>query len=110
GEVHALFRTESQPLREALEQQWAVFSTRSADAGLRSITPVFESPGAQGDMLDLNQQRNRREQPMFLQNEFPETEWRPGARRAIASAATVAADPASSRTIYDRPCKSTAAS
>jgi hypothetical protein len=107
GEVHALFRTESQPLREALEQHWAAFSTRSADGAVRSITPVFESPGAQGDMLDLNQQRNRREQPMFLQNEFLETEWRPGAGRAIAPAASntsagsvAPAKTASSRTIY----------
>ena len=61
GEVTPVIRTESEPLRVALEQNWSLFSQRDGDRELRVNTPVFESPQTSSNMSDLNQQRDGRQ-------------------------------------------------
>lgn len=61
GEVMPVIRTESEPLRLALEQNWTLFSQRGGDRELRVNTPVFESPQTSSNMSDLNQQRDGRQ-------------------------------------------------
>ena len=61
GEVTPIIRTESEPLRMALEQNWPLFSQRSGDGDLHITTPIFESPQTSSDMSDLNHQRDQRQ-------------------------------------------------
>ena len=61
GEVTPVIRTDSEPLRLALEQNWPLFSQRGGDRDLRVTTPVFESPQTSSNMSDLNQQRDQRQ-------------------------------------------------
>ena len=61
GEVTPIIRTESEPLRIALEQNWVLFSQRGGEGDLRITTPVFESPQTSSNMSDLNQQRDQRQ-------------------------------------------------
>ena len=67
GEVRPIFLTDSHELRVALEQNWAQFSERSADRNLRISNPVFESPGSQSGMNNLNQQQREGRQRAFAE-------------------------------------------
>ncbi len=75
GEVTPIIRTESEPLRIALEQNWSLFSQRGGDSELRIVTPIFESPQTSSNMSDLNQQRDQRQRafnelaPEFFQSQ-----------------------------------------
>lgn len=60
GQVTPTFRTDSEPLRTALEQNWSLFSQRTGDHELRITSPVFESPQTSSNMSDQNQQRDER--------------------------------------------------
>ena len=61
GEVMPVIRTESEPLRLALERNWSLFSQRGGDREVRVSTPVFESPQTSSNMSDLNYQRDGRQ-------------------------------------------------
>ncbi len=61
GEVKPVFRTESEALRQALEQNWARFSSAGTERGIKLSNPVFESPQTQSGMSDLNQNHDGRE-------------------------------------------------
>ena len=61
GQVTPTIRTESEPLRIALEQNWAQFSQRSGERELQITKPIFESPQTSSNMTDLNQQREGRQ-------------------------------------------------
>ena len=61
GEVTPVIRTDSEPLRLALERNWSLFSQRGGDRDLRVTTPVFESPQTSSNMSDLNHQRDGRQ-------------------------------------------------
>ena len=61
GQVTPIIRTESEPLRLALEQNWSRFSQRGGENELRITTPVFESPQTSSNMSDPHQQREGRQ-------------------------------------------------
>ncbi len=61
GEVKPVFRTESEALRQALEQNWSRFSSAGTERGIKLSNPVFESPQTQSGMSDLNQNHDGRE-------------------------------------------------
>jgi len=61
GEVTSVFRTSSEGLRAALEQQWTQFSERAGDRGVRLTPPVFDGSQSGSDMTDLSQQRHGRD-------------------------------------------------
>ena len=61
GQVTPIIRTESEPLRLALEQNWSQFSQRGGDREVLLTTPIFESPQTSSNMSDLNQQRDGRQ-------------------------------------------------
>lgn len=67
GEVTPVFLTESQDLRQAIEQNWAQFSERSSERTTRLTTPVFESPNSQSGMNDLNQRQREGRERAFTQ-------------------------------------------
>jgi hypothetical protein len=46
GAVHAVFKTESPELKQAIEQNWAGFRTDASERGLEIAAPVFESPSS----------------------------------------------------------------
>ena len=74
GEVTPLIRTDSEPLRQALEQNWSHFSQRGGDRELRVTTPVFESTQTSSNMSDLNQQRDGRQRAFNEPaHEFPQS-------------------------------------
>ncbi len=56
GEVKPVFRAESESLRVALEQNWAQFSNRAEERGVRLASAVFES---QPSSLGMNDQPGR---------------------------------------------------
>ncbi len=56
GEVKPVFRAESESLRIALEQNWAQFSNRAEERGVRLASAVFES---QPSSLGMNDQPGR---------------------------------------------------
>ncbi len=61
GEVTTHFRTSSEGLRTALEQNWTQFSDRASDRGVRMIQPVFDVSQSSSNMTDLSQQRHGRD-------------------------------------------------
>lgn len=67
GEVTPVFLTESQDLRQVIEQNWAQFSERSSERTTRVTTPVFESPNSQSGMNDLNQRQREGRERAFTQ-------------------------------------------
>lgn len=62
GEVTPVIRTDSDALKQALEQNWSQFTERGSDRGVRVATPIFESSQTSTDMADLSQQREDRQQ------------------------------------------------
>lgn len=99
GELRAILKTDSEPLREALQQRWTEFASQSKDNGLRAATPVFESPGsAGGGVNDFSQQRDpQSRQQDFAQNEnlpnhlrfaLPRATTQSAAQTSIAAAPT----------------------
>ena len=84
GRVTPTIRTESEPLRLALEQNWAQFSQRSGDRELQITKPVFESPQTSSNLTDLNQQRDGRQRTFqepagsFAQPSLPRRNPAPG--------------------------------
>ncbi len=76
GGIMPVFRTESEALRVALEQNWAQFTQRGGDHELRITNPVFESPQTSSNMSDLNQQRDGRQRAFQEQGgTFPQHYW-----------------------------------
>ena len=77
GQVIPIIRTESEPLRAALEQNWSRFSQRGGENELRITTPVFESPQTSSNMSNPHQQREERQRTFnesateFYQNPTP---------------------------------------
>jgi hypothetical protein len=61
GEVKPVFRAESESLRIALEQNWAQFSNRAEERGVRLASAVFESPQSSLGMNDQSGQQSGRE-------------------------------------------------
>ena len=61
GEVTPIFRTNSDALRTALEQNWTQFSERAADRSVRLTQPVFDVNQSSSNMTDLSQQRHGRD-------------------------------------------------
>jgi hypothetical protein len=61
GEVTPTIQTSSEGLRTAIEQNWAQFSDRSADRGVRMTPPVFDANQSSSNMADLSQQRHGRD-------------------------------------------------
>jgi len=62
GQVSALFRTDSQGLREALESRWTQFTTTSSERVLKVGSAVFESASMENTTGGFSQspdQRNR---------------------------------------------------
>ena len=102
GEVTPTIRTESEPLRLALEQNWSRFSQRGSDSDLRITTPVFESPKTSSNMSDLNQQRDQRQRAFnepaqeFYQSQTPRRNATPNAPRP----ASLTPMPANGMTLY----------
>ena len=102
GEVTPTIRTESEPLRLALEQNWSRFSQRGSDSDLRIATPVFESPRTSSNMSDLNQQRDQRQRAFnepaheFHQSQTPRRGTPLHPQRPISPAPT----PSSSVSLY----------
>lgn len=71
GEMHAILKTSSEPLREALQQRWTEFSTQAGEKSLRVVTPVFEAPGSPGggvNDFDQQQQQQRRDPESWRQD------------------------------------------
>lgn len=60
NQVQPHFVTESESLRQALEQGWSRFTHRAAERGLQIAAPVFESGQSQSGM-DFNQPRDGRD-------------------------------------------------
>ena len=94
GQVTPIIRTESEPLRLALEQNWSQFSQRSGDRELQVTKPVFESPQTSSNMTDLNQQRDGRQRTFqepsgsFAQQYLPRRAPTPGAPQPISITST----------------------
>jgi hypothetical protein len=63
GHVEPTFKTDSEPLRQAIEQNWQQFTSESAQRGMRVTTPAFESPALTGGTYDSShdQQQDRRQ-------------------------------------------------
>ena len=61
GQVTPTIRTGSEPLRLALEENWAQFAQRSGEGELQITRPIFESPQTSSNLTDLNQQRDGRQ-------------------------------------------------
>ena len=84
GQVTPTIRTESEPLRLALEQNWSQFSQRSGERELQITKPVFESPQTSSNLTDLNQQRDGRQRTFqepagsFAQPSLPRRNPAPG--------------------------------
>ena len=57
GEMRVVFKTESREWREAITRGWSAFTSNSAERGLRTIAPVFESATAQNETPDFNGRR-----------------------------------------------------
>ena len=57
GRIQPTFKTDSTELRQAIEQNWAQFSSKSASGNSLIANPVFESPKMNSGANDLSQQQ-----------------------------------------------------
>ena len=62
GQIQPTFKTDSSELRQAIEQNWSEFSSKTASGNSLIANPVFESPKINPQMNDLNQQQGGRQQ------------------------------------------------
>lgn len=88
GEVTPHFRTNSEGLRTALEQNWSQFSERAGDRGVRLTPPVFDVSQSSSNMTDLSQQRQGRN-PSYTDAQaelFPHLPRRMRPARSLAAA------------------------
>ena len=94
GQVTPTIRTESEPLRLALEQNWSQFSQRSGERELQITKPVFESPQTSSNMTDLSQQRDGRQRVFqesagsFAQPYLPRRNLAPGIPQTLPPVST----------------------
>jgi hypothetical protein len=95
-----VFRAESESLRIALEQNWAQFSNRAEERGVRLASAVFESPQSSLGMNDQSGQQGGRERGQAAppqEDLFSPTPFR---RTPAVTKNTSASQPAASVQLY----------
>ncbi len=96
GEVRVVFKTESREWREAITRGWSAFTSNSAERGLRTTAPVFESPTAQNETPDFNRRhQDGSDQPNEMRRDNSLT-LPPGTKRRPATPSPASSAPVGS--------------